>query len=161
MYIFIFIHVSIFKYMYTYIYMYIYMYSHIHLQPTMHFNARATCRVLQHTATHCNTLQFQTEMPHAIHTATHCNTMQHTVTPGSDAARCEVKKSSMTARISLSGIKCLSVWQSAFSAMPSKINHTATHCNTLEDTARHYNTLQHTSRHCKTLQHTATQFNTP
>ena len=64
------------------------------------------CRslLLQHPATHCNTL----------HTATHCNTLQHT----------------------------------------------ATHCNALEHTATHWNTLQHTATHCNTLQHIATHCNT-
>jgi len=55
------------------------------------------------------------------------------------------------------------------------MQHTATHCNTLEHTAthcntmqqeiprgislKHYNTLQHTATHCTTLQHTATRCN--
>ena len=38
------------------------------------------CYILQHTATHCNTLQ------HTANTATHCNTLQHTATHS--ARRC-------------------------------------------------------------------------
>ena len=36
----------------------------------------------------------------------------------------------------------------------------APHCNTLQHTAIYCNTLQHTAAHCKTLQHTATDCNT-
>jgi len=75
--------------------------------------------VLQHTATHCNTLQHTahctTLLPSGCpathcntlyHTATHCNTLQHTALP---------------------------------SGCP------ATHCTTLYHTATHCNTLQHTA----------------
>ena len=40
------------------------------------------------------------------------------------------------------------------------LQHTATHCNTLQHAATHCNTLQHTATHCNTLQHTATHCNT-
>ena len=40
------------------------------------------------------------------------------------------------------------------------MQHTATHCNTLQYTAIHCNTLQPTAAHCNTLQHTATHGNT-
>ena len=33
------------------------------------------------------------------------------------------------------------------------IDHTATHCNTLQHIATHCSTLQHTATHCNTLQH--------
>jgi len=36
-----------------------------------------------------------------------------------------------------------------------RVQHTATHCNTLQHTATHCNTPQHTATHCNTLQHTA------
>ena len=45
----------------------------------------------------------------------------------------------------------------------SKLQHTATRCNTMQDTATHCYTLQYTSTHCNelhTLQHTATNCNT-
>ena len=84
---------------------------------------------LQHTATHCNTLQHISQMIESRHlwltlcntlqpTATHCNTLQHTST------RCNT------------------------------LQHTAKHCNTLQHTATHCNTY-HTATHCNTLQHTA------
>ena len=44
--------------------------------------------------------------------------------------------------------------------MAWRLQHTATHCNTLQHTATHCNTLQHTATHCNTLQHTATHCNT-
>jgi len=37
-----------------------------------------------------------------------------------------------------------------------KLQHTATHCNTLQHTVTHGNTRQHTATHGNTLQHTAT-----
>ena len=89
---------------------------------------------LQHTGTHCNTLQHinVTQLPVCAgvagkqgaktlqHTATHCNSLQ------------------------LTAIHC------------NTLQHTAAHCNTLQHTAAHCNTLQHTAAHCNTLQHTAT-----
>ena len=42
----------------------------------------------------------------------------------------------------------------------SRLQHTATHCNTLEHPATPCNTLQHTATHCNTLQHPATPCNT-
>jgi len=36
------------------------------------------------------------------------------------------------------------------------LQHTGTHCNTLEHTATHCIALQHTATHCNTLEHTAT-----
>jgi len=36
-----------------------------------------------------------------------------------------------------------------------KVQHTATHCNTLQHTATHCNKLQHTATHCNTLQYTS------
>ena len=83
-----------------------------------------TATPLQHTATHCKTLQriclpqksfyicLRTVANSTLqHTATHCNTLQHTAT------RCNT------------------------------LQHTATHCNTLQHTATHCNTLQHTTTH--------------
>ena len=83
---------------------------------------------LQHTATHCNTLQHATALREGNqslfthcntlqHPAAHCNTLQHTATPCNTLQHCakEIR---------------------AFS-------HTATHCNTLQHITTHYNTLQH------------------
>ena len=73
------------------------------------------CNTLQHTATHCKTLQhicntLQHAKIYCNTFATLCNTLQHTI-----ASSC------------------------------STLQHTATHCNTLQHTATHCNTLQHTA----------------
>jgi len=85
---------------------------------------------LQHTATHCNTLQRTTK-----HTATHWNTLPHTGTHtymnGSYG-----KKESTTNAVHVS------------------------HDNTtLQHTATHSNTQQHAAPHCKTLHHTVKHSN--
>jgi len=41
-----------------------------------------------------------------------------------------------------------------------KLQHNASHCNTLHHTASYCNTMQHDARHCNTLQHDATHCNT-
>jgi len=129
---------------------------------------------LQHTATHCNTLQ---------HTH-HYNTSRRYLTLW--VFWVDILKSPVT-------IKC-TVWI-GFKADCNALQHTATHCNTLQHTAAHCstsrrnstsrgfwvhilkspvtieyaiwigykadcNTLQHTATHCNTLQHTATHCNT-
>ena len=50
---------------------------------------------------------------------------------------------------------CIISWEASL-----RLQHTATHCNTLQRTATHCTTLQHTATHCNTLQHTATHCNT-
>ena len=89
---------------------------------------------LQHTASHCNTLQHTATLCCTLcillydlqHTATHCNTLQHTAT------HCYTH---MQVRKTLA------------------LQHTGTHSNTLQHTATHCSTLQHTATHCSTLQH--------
>jgi len=101
-------------------------YDHVcsaHPHPTAHPSPTYTM-LLQHAATHCNTLQHaatRCNTPH--HTTPHCNTPQHTL-------------------MVLSYLFCTSTPQ-----RPSftHIDHdTATRCNTLQHTATHRNTLQHT-----------------
>jgi len=121
---------------------------------------------LQHTTTHCNTLQHDTvrNILHPVaaqkvdvcvqrlagrytlqHTATHCNT---------NAAK-----------------HAATHWHTLLHTTThccNTLQHTATHCNTngartrplaLKHTATRCNTLQHTATHCNTLQHTATHCN--
>jgi len=112
--------------------------------------------MLQHTATHCNTLQHaatelratpaigatRTATHTATHIAKHCNTLQHNTTyPAIDL------------RATVAHAHC--------NTHCNTLQHTATHCNTQQQTATHCNTLQHTATHCNTLtqQHTATHFN--
>ena len=88
--------------------------------------ARGTCAprlsrisALQHTTTHCNTLQsifFELLHRNALqHTATHC-------------------KSPL--------LNCCTATHC------STLQHTAAHCSTLQHTAAHCSTLQHTAAHC-------------
>jgi len=107
-------------------------------------NTRAThYNTLQHTATHCNTLQQQTatrwfhktprkRYPSSRHTAAHCNTLQHI------SAHCST--------LQHTAARC------------STLQHKATQCNTVQHGATHYNTLQHTATHI--APHTATHCNT-
>jgi len=86
----------------------------------------------EHAATRCKTLQ---------NAATHCNTLQQTLTSKREGAR-------VTSETKVNG-KDKNVL----------LQHTATHCNTLQHTATHCNTLHHTATHCNTLQHTASHCN--
>jgi len=100
-----------------------------------------TSLMLQHTATHCNTLP---------HTATHCNTLQHRWYRNTchNSARgdkrhhtkpCEPEVTASVPEVTASGAERYSTLQ-----------HTAAHCNTLQHTATHCNTLPHTATHCNT-----------
>ena len=119
---------------------------------------------LQHTATHCNTLQHTyTPLQHTLqhttrdrkpflfylvvnhfsptlqHTATHYYTRQHTAT------HCNTLQHTAT--------HCNTLQRTATPCNTRQ--HTATPCNTLQHPATPCNTLQHTATHCNTLQHTA------
>jgi len=98
-----------------------------------HHSSRSGCHhtqkcydvyTIQHTATHCNTLQ-QTAT-HLLTTTTHCNTLQHT-------------KEWMPSYSNMS--------QHAYNSTHyNTLQHTATHL--LKNTT-HYNTLQHAKNHPK------------
>ena len=89
---------------------------------------------LQHTATHCNTLQRTTK-----HTATHWNTLPHTGTHtymnGSYG-----KKESTTNAVHVSHDN-------------TTLQHTATHSNTLHHTAKHCKTQQQSDRYAEFMCH--------
>jgi len=95
---------------------------------------------LQHTATHCNTLQHmsicnrrrKTSAEHA--TATDCNRLQQTATD------CN--------RLQQTATQC------------NRLQQTATDCNTVQQTATDRNRLQHSATDCNRLQQTATDCNT-
>jgi len=123
---------------------------------------------LQHTATHCNTLQhaLQHTATHCStlpHTATHCNTLQHTATHCNTTldrqdhtqVQRDVTHSCVTWLIYM--------WHDSFRFDVPQLHvwhDIATHCNTLQFSATRCNTLQETATHCNTLQHTATYCNT-
>jgi len=116
-------------YIYVYIIVYIYIWPFV-LGVSLHWD-HAT---LQHTATHCNTLQHTVCARHVCilgprRTATRCNTLQHTAYT---ATQWNTLKHTVCARhVSVSGPQ-----------------HTATHCNTLQHTATHCNTVKHTKTRC-------------
>jgi len=99
--------------------------------------------VAQKTATHYNTLQQNTSHSRTLHhTAAHCNTRQHTATHNNP-----LRQIYLTASVRE---RCVA-------------RKMATHCNTLQLNASHrntHNTPQHTARHCNKLQDTATHCKT-
>jgi len=122
-------------------------FNHLEEVPTV-LSSYANLNVLQHAATHCNTLQHALQRAAARystlqHTATYCNTFPFHHSAEVVTVLCSYAN--------------LSVWQ-----------HAATRCNTLQHTATHtatraatrFNTLQHTATHRNTPQHTATHRNT-
>jgi len=120
---------------------------------------------IQHTASHCNTLQHNANVHNASarlikflftksksthcntlqHTATHCNTLQHNVAHYYTLHTCMTRRKSEEAPIHNEQINTL--------------QHIATHFNTLQHTSE--SPMKHTftkskSTHCNILQHTAT-----
>jgi len=110
---------------------------------------------MQHTAVHCNTLQYTTihskttaapyidavcipliDTTHK-HTATHCSTLQYI------AIHYNTQQNNCSALY----------WRSVHS---TNQHQTATCCNTLQYAAWHFNTLQNTAAHCNTAFHHAT-----
>ena len=104
-----------------------------------------TTNIPQYTATHCNTLQY------------HCNTAEEF----SDYMRARLPASlqGFNQKIQLKERgQAFNVWFRdtlgiSQSCPCNTLQHTATHCNTLQYT-------EHTATHCNTLQHTATHCNT-
>jgi len=120
------------------------------------------CNTLQHTATHCNTLERvwrgkgSTYVLH--HTATHCNTLQlvwrdkgSTYVLQHTATYCNVFGESKAQHMCSP-----SQWLIDTAPLCNALQHTAIRCNTLQHTATHCNTLHYTAPHCTTLHHTAT-----
>ena len=112
--------------------------------------------VLQHTATHCNTLQHShgtkgksgsrsylaTHFLQHRHIAIHCNALQLTATHcNSLYVRREFSsREGMLAKVALNHV----LQHSDCNTLP--------HCNSLQHTAIHGSTLQHITTHCSTLQ---------
>jgi len=110
----------------------------------------AAHNTLQHTATHCNTLQHkEVSGPALQNTATHCNKMQHTATQYLTATiHISIQRQEHLDHVCTTATHC------------NTLQLTATHCNTrkfLSSTAQFCNTL-HTATHCNTLQHPATHY---
>jgi len=91
------------------------------------------CTTLQHTATHCNTLQHIIPevrlgcfIRRALCGLLHCNTLQHTAT------HCITlyPKKDQTASFAERSVGC-------YTSHCNTLHHTATHCNALQQTASH------------------------
>jgi len=139
--------------MYTYISICIYI--HIDIYIYIYTNIYTPSNMLQHAATHCNSLH---------HTATSCtcgavlgdkdkctgctpsNTLQRTTTQCNTLPLAVLLRSSSERRRQKQ-------WQHAQ-------QNTTTRCNTVRHTATRCNTLQHTATRCNTLQHAATYYST-
>jgi len=127
---------------------------------------------LQHTATHCNTLQRTTTPVIALrapwhvslatcylwqngvslalqHTATHCNPLQHTATHCNTLQHTVAHCSTLQRPSTPSGYFSICPWKLAVCGR--KVCLSLLHYGTLQHTATHSNTLQHTATHCKTL----------
>jgi len=128
---------------------------------TLRHNA-THCDTLQHTATHYNTLQHTaTHFNTLQHTATHCNTLQHAAHWAplgfirTNTNRCfESRIWKLIVGFPWFISMCL-VLSAMHCKTLQKLQHTATHCNTLQHTAPHCNILQHQARYCNTRQHTS------
>jgi len=115
------------------------------------------------TATHCNTLQHT-----ATRIATNCNTLQHALQQIATRYHRPCKKVSHPTNTPLANIK-LTLQHTAthcYTLQHDALQHTVLHCNalplhlvrdinlTLQRAATHCNTLRHTATHCDTLRHT-------
>jgi len=119
----------------TFIHMYVHIYANmVHIMVQLcSFELQCTAthgNTLERTATHCNALHrtatHMCERAHALRAATHCN--KHI---------CERAHAPRSIHL------CVLELQ--------HIEHTATHCNTMQHIATHCDTLQHTATHCNTL----------
>ena len=156
--------------------------AHIQMSHGTRMNECNSACILQHTATHCNTLptalvclipisvdvytclytyvwksaNVRVNLPTAH--ATHCNILQHTVNHALQLTATHCNSLQLTAT------HCMTMKDTARHSQ-QRTQYTVTQCKTLQDTARHCKTLQHTpnsaritlqdtARHCKTLQHT-------
>ena len=100
----------------------------------------AWCSVLQRVAMCCSL------------TATHYSTLQQCY--AWSQVSCSVLKSSCNKATKNAFTTHLRVQRTKTN---TRLQCTATHCNTLQRTATHCNALQRTATHCNALQHTATQ----
>ena len=101
--------------------------------------------LLQHTASHCNTLQAEEDGRKTSDTSLHCNTLQHTATHCNSLHHTATRFRQRNMATKRRTLVC-----------------TATHCNKLQLTASHCNTLQaekhghktsDTSLHCTWTPH--------
>jgi len=98
------------------------------------------CNTLQHTATHtlllcthecheCILCTRVTLMPLSLDSATHCNTLQHTLLTLQQTQRVTLMTLSRDSRHGR-----VLLCKSVVNTLPNTLQHTATHCNTLQHT---------------------------
>jgi len=88
------------------------------------------------------------------HTATHCNTLQHTATIRRTCAN------SLVHAIQKTQYRLQHAAAHWTATHCNTLQHTATRCNTLQHTELQHTAAHWTATHCNTLQHTATHCNT-
>jgi len=123
--------------------------------------ATTYCNTLQHTATIYSTLQHAATSSDQSHVqdvciAIYCNTLQHTSTHCDTLQTPQSIGNLRYVHIEQLGCCAGNSWNAWGRASPNALQHTTTHCNSLQLTATHCNTLQHTIPRCNTLQHTWT-----
>ena len=100
-------------------------------------NTVTHCNTLQHTATHYNTLQRTAKYRNTLqHTATHCNTLQHTATRMLFRSSPHINDMLFMSNPYINEMSFISFMSCGVELMTNTIlQHTATHCNTLQHTA--------------------------
>ena len=120
---------------------------------------------MRHTAIQCNTLQHPSTL---CNTLQHCSALQHTATPfntvlngvagsATPFSTSTLQHSTLQHPPSTLCHSCSRCWAR------NALQHTATHCNTLQHTLQHPSTLCHSCSRCwarNALQRTATHCNT-
>jgi len=137
---------------------------------------------LQHTATHCKSVQLSATqslranrrsfaiacntLQHTAITATRCSTATTRTCKKSFATHCNTVQLTASHYITLKkathcNTLCNSLHHTTAQHTATQMQHTATHCNTLQHTATHCNalcnSLHHTTARCNALHHIATQ----
>jgi len=113
---------------------------HVSIYSATHHCNKTLVLLMQHTATHYNTLQ---------HTATHCNTLQHTATHCNTLLHTERHCFILQHTI----MHCNTLQHTTVTTRATRLLYqAATHYNTLQHIATHCNTPRRTTTHCNTLQ---------
>jgi len=134
---------------------------------------KCRCNTIQHTATHCNTLQQHTTthsdiLHHAVtlcHTVSHCNTLQQHTTIRRNTLHCIATHCITLQSVLQRTVPHCKLHHTTVHCSSVLLQHTTMHCSCTHSFATHYDTLhlhpfisstlQHTATHCDTLQHTA------
>jgi len=128
------------------------------------------CNTLRNSTTLCNTLQHSTTLNTTLqYTATHCSTLQHTTTLGPHATHVRCMPLSSLRRMDRErGEGVRGVGEATSDVLVSFGNNLSLCSHATQETLHSQETvgkeacaLQHTATHCNTLQQTATRTQTP